>query len=157
MSCYEFFLCKIFILHYSYLCSVMLRNPHHIILFDGVCNLCNTSVQFIIKRDKKGIFQFAPLQSDFARQALENIQTSGLKTESVIYISGNKLYSRSSAALRIAKKLNTPWPVLYFFIIIPPFIRNWFYDLIARNRYKWFGKKESCMIPSPELKSRFLG
>ena len=135
----------------------MLNPQNHIILFDGVCNLCNTSVQFIIKRDKKGIFQFAPLQSDFAGQILENFQTSGLKTESVIYISGNKLYSRSSAALRIAKKLNTPWPVLYFFIIIPPFIRNWFYDLIARNRYKWFGKKESCMIPGPELKSRFLG
>lgn len=134
----------------------MINPLTHLILFDGVCNLCNASVQFIIKRDKKGIFRFASLQSDFAQQLLENFDTPEPKTDSVIYICGNKLYTRSSAALRIAKKLNAPWPGLYVFIVIPPFIRNLIYDLIARNRYKWFGKKESCMVPGPELKSRFL-
>jgi predicted DCC family thiol-disulfide oxidoreductase YuxK len=128
----------------------------NIILFDGVCNLCNHSVQFIIKHDKKGKFRFASLQSNFGKAQISKYQIDPNKTNSVIFIKGEKVFTRSSAALKIVKDLNGLWPILYIFIFIPPFIRNFIYDFIAKNRYKWFGKKESCMVPLPELKSKFL-
>jgi predicted DCC family thiol-disulfide oxidoreductase YuxK len=128
----------------------------HIVLFDGVCNLCNASVQFIIKHDKKRKFRFASIQSEFGKGQIAKFQIDTRKTDSVIYIYKNKVYSRSSAALKIVRQLDGLWPVIFIFIVIPPFIRNLIYDYIAKNRYKWFGKKESCMIPSPDLKSRFL-
>jgi predicted DCC family thiol-disulfide oxidoreductase YuxK len=127
-----------------------------IVLFDGVCNLCNSSVQLIIKHDKKRKFQFASIQSEFGKLQISKYQIDTRKTDSVIYIKNNNVYSRSAAALRIVKQLDGLWPLLFIFIVIPPFIRNLIYDFIARNRYKWFGKKESCMIPSHDLKSRFL-
>lgn len=127
-----------------------------IILFDGVCNLCNNSIIFIIKRDPKDTFRFAPLQEGKGAEliAKHNIDTS--RTDSIILIENGKVYVKSTAALRVARKLKGAWPLLYGFIIIPTFIRNWVYDFIARNRYKWYGKKESCMIPTPELKAKFL-
>ena len=127
-----------------------------IILFDGVCNLCNGAVTFIIKRDPKSTFKFAALQSDIGQvlTAEHGIDTS--KTDSIILVDNKKVYIKSTAALRIAKNLNGGYPLLYGFIIIPTVVRNWVYDWIAKNRYKWFGQQESCMIPTPELKSRFL-
>lgn len=131
-----------------------MKSGNAIVLFDGVCNFCNSSINFIIKRDKKRYFNFAPLQSDIA-QKLVGDKTKPMP-ESVILIEDGKSYDRSSAALRIAKKLDGLWPVLYVFILLPKPIRDWVYNLIGRNRYKWFGKTEACMIPTPEVRSRFL-
>lgn len=131
--------------------------PHPVILFDGVCNLCNQSVLFIIKRDHQGTFRFAALQSEFGQRVLQEHQFDPAKLYSIILVEGDKVTDRSTAALRIARRMNGLWPLLYGLIIIPPFIRNWVYDWISRNRYKWFGKKDECMIPTPELKARFIG
>ena len=126
-----------------------------IIFFDGVCNLCNNSVQFIIKRDKKNKFKFASLQSSFAKSNLsKHIDVD--KLESIVLLNEDKLYSKSTAALLIARELSGMWPMFYVFIIIPSFIRDWFYNVIAKNRYRIFGKKDSCMIPSPAFKEKFL-
>ena len=127
-----------------------------IILFDGVCNFCDRSVQFVLKRDKKAYFNFASLQSEIGQNLLEKYKIPKDKFESLVLIENDKAYLFSTGALRIARKLNGAWPLLYGFIIIPPFIRNFFYKLIANNRYRLFGKKEECMIPSPEWRSRFL-
>jgi predicted DCC family thiol-disulfide oxidoreductase YuxK len=126
-----------------------------IILFDGVCNLCNSSVQFIINRDPYGHFKFASLQSDIGQTLLRE---RGYKTEinSFILIEDHKVYKKSTAALRVCMKLSGMWRILTVFRVIPPVLRDCLYDLIAKNRYKWFGKKESCMLPSAEMKQRFL-
>jgi predicted DCC family thiol-disulfide oxidoreductase YuxK len=129
---------------------------HKIILFDGVCNLCNGAVTYIIKRDKKNIFKFAALQSEVGKELISKFNIDTEKVDSIILIDGEKHYEKSSAALRISKELSGAFPLLFGFMILPKFIRNSVYDYIAKNRYKWFGKKESCMIPTPELKSKFL-
>lgn len=132
-----------------------IKNPD-ILLFDGVCNLCNGAVNFIIDRDPKGHFKFAALQSDFGQEKLEELGFDQEDFDSLVLLSEDKVYKKSSAALRIAKKLKGLYPLLYAFIIIPPFLRHALYDLIARNRYKWFGKRETCRMPTPELKARFV-
>lgn len=129
---------------------------NYIVLFDGVCNLCNSSVQFIIKHDKKELFLFASLQSDAAKEVLLQFQIKKIEMDSILYIENGKIYSKSTAALKIAKHLNSPINWFYTFIAIPKFIRNSIYNFISKNRYKWFGKKEKCMIPSPEINHRFL-
>lgn len=135
-----------------------MSHPQSIILFDGICNLCNTSVQFVIKRDKKEQFQFAALQGEFGQKTLERytIEASGKAMDSFILLENDQLYTQSTAALRVARRLSGGWKLLYAFIIVPRFIRDGVYKFIARNRYRWFGKKDSCMIPSPALKARFL-
>ena len=130
--------------------------PNHIILFDGLCNLCNGSVQFIINRDSKKKFSFASLQSTFGKNQLNTFGLSTHQLYCIILIKDGKVLQKSNAALDIAKNLNGLWPALYFFKVIPHFIRDWVYDVLAKNRYAWFGKKDSCIIPTPELKSRFL-
>lgn len=127
-----------------------------IVLFDGVCNLCNRSVQFIIKRDKKQQFLFASLQGKTGQELLRQFDLPANDLNSFILIDGNNLYKRSTGALRMLKALGGGWQLLYAFIIIPPFIRDAVYNWIARNRYKWYGKREECMIPTPELRKRFL-
>jgi predicted DCC family thiol-disulfide oxidoreductase YuxK len=128
-----------------------------VILFDGVCNLCNGFVQFVIQHRKDDYFSFAALQSEYAYQKLSSLQAGSMEQlSSVILIEGDKVYTESTAALRILKKMNGLYPVLYGFMIVPAFIRNAVYKWIAKNRYKWFGKSDSCMIPTPELKARFL-
>jgi len=127
-----------------------------IILFDGVCNLCNNSVTFVIKRDKKDKFRFAALQEDAGKRLIEQYGIDTSKTDSIILIENGKAYVKSTAALRVARHLGGLYPLSYAFMIIPNFIRNWVYDYVARNRYKWYGKKESCMIPTPDLKEKFL-
>jgi len=127
-----------------------------IILFDGICNLCNASVLFIIKRDPTVNFYFQSIQDADAAKLPADLSKEALNLESILLIENNKLYKKSTAALRIARKLNALWPLFYVFIIVPVFIRDPLYSLIARNRYRWFGKKDYCMIPTPELKSRFI-
>ncbi|MBQ0768333.1 MAG: DUF393 domain-containing protein [Bizionia sp.] len=134
--------------------------PKHkqLVLFDGVCNLCNTSIQYIIRHDKKDVFLFAALQSDVGKEIIDKYAIDPSKTDSILlYVPEKGVKSKSTAALRIAKHLGFPVNVLVVYLIVPPFIRNAVYDLIARNRYKWFGKKEQCMIPTPELQSKFIG
>ncbi len=131
-------------------------NEHPIILFDGVCNLCNASVQFIIKRDQQAKFRFAALQSEFGQKILasQNLDTSELRT--FILVDGDKVHLRSTAALEVARRMNWPWKLLYAFIIVPRPLRDAIYNFISRNRYRWFGAQESCMMPTPELRARFL-
>lgn len=128
-----------------------------LILFDGVCNLCNDSVQYVIKHDKSNIFMFTALQSDVGKQVIEKYNIDTLETDSILLYNPEKgIDYKSTAALKIAAKLGFPRSLMGVFFVIPPFIRNWVYDYIAKNRYKWYGKKEACMIPTPELKSKFL-
>lgn len=127
-----------------------------IILFDGVCNLCNNSVVFIIKRDKNDVFRFAALQSDIGIELTQKLNIDTTKTDSIILVEGTSYVTKSTAALKIARHLKGGYPLLYGFMILPVFFRNWVYDIIAKNRYKWFGKKDNCMIPTPELKAKFL-
>lgn len=127
-----------------------------IILFDGVCNLCNASVNFVIKHDKKAQFLFASFQSDAAKEIMLHFNLENFMADSVILVEGNKVFDKSTAALKIAKRLDGGFKAFYVFIIVPKFFRDWIYDFVAKNRYHWFGKMESCMIPSPELKNRFL-
>ena len=128
-----------------------------IILFDGVCNLCDSSVQFIIKNDKNDVFRFVAIQSELGQQIINYLGIDTSKTDSIIlYEPGIAYYFKAEAALRIAKELRSWHSILYIFIHIPNFIKNGVYDFIAKNRYKWYGKKEACMIPTPELKAKFL-
>ena len=127
-----------------------------IVLFDGVCNLCSSSVQFIIKNDKKKQFRFASLQSEFGQKVMEQFGLPTNELNSFILLENEKIYTKSAGALRVAKRLNGLWVLLYGFIIVPPFIRNAVYSFVANNRYKWFGKKEACWLPTPELRKLFL-
>lgn len=127
-----------------------------IILFDGVCNLCNGSVLFIIKRDPEAKFSFASLQSSFGQSQLKKFNLPLGELNTIFLIKDENFFHKSDAALEIAKGMSGLWPALYIFKIIPSFIRNFVYDLIAKNRYRWFGKQDACMIPTPELKARFI-
>jgi len=129
---------------------------HSIILFDGVCNLCNGAVNFVIKRDFGNVFKFASLQEKQGTLLLKKYAIDARKLDSIVLIENDSVYTKSSAALRIARKLSKLWPLFIIFIIIPSFIRDGIYDFIAKNRYKWFGKKEQCMIPTPGSREKFL-
>lgn len=133
-------------------------NNKKIVLFDGVCNLCTSTVKFIIKRDRKDIFRFASLQSEIGKQLMEERHIDTTTNSSIVVIEPQvAYYLKSSAAIEIAKELGGLWPVFQVFsYILPEGIRDSLYELIAKNRYKWFGKKDSCMIPTPALKSKFL-
>lgn len=127
-----------------------------IVLFDGVCNFCNASVNFIMARDPMFVFRFAPLQSDKGREFLQKFDLSTEDLDTMVLIQDGRAYTRSTAALRIAEKLTGLWPMLYAFIVVPRFIRDGVYKIVAKNRYKWWGKKDSCRIPTPEDRARFL-
>jgi predicted DCC family thiol-disulfide oxidoreductase YuxK len=130
------------------------NNP--IILFDGVCNLCSGIVMFTIKRDRQGIFKFTPLQSDVGQSLLKQFNLPMDSYQSFILVEGDRYYQKSTAALRVVRRMNGLCSILYVFIVLPRPIRDLIYDLIVKNRYKWFGKKEKCLIPAPGIKSRFL-
>ena len=137
----------------------MIHLPKHkqLILFDGVCNLCNSSINYVIKHDKNNVFMFAPLQGETGKAIVKQFNLDQSETDSILlYSSDNRLSIKSTAALSIAKKLGFPRNLLTVFFIVPTFIRHWVYDYVANNRYKWYGKKDACMIPSPELKAKFL-
>ena len=127
-----------------------------IVLFDGVCNLCNGSVNFILKRDKTGVFRFAALQSDAGREQLKRLNLDEQSMTSVVLVEEGRHFEKSEAALRILKKLGWPCKILYPLMLLPRPIRDLGYDLIARNRYRIFGKRDACMIPTPEIRARFL-
>jgi len=127
-----------------------------IVLFDGVCNFCNGSVNFIIERDAKNYFKFAPLQSEIGRQYLDKFGIDKAETDSVILIEDEKAYTHSTAALKIAGRLPGIWSWLYGFIVVPKPVRDFFYKLFAKNRYRLFGKQDACMMPTPEIRQRFL-
>jgi predicted DCC family thiol-disulfide oxidoreductase YuxK len=127
-----------------------------IILFDGVCNLCNGIVQFIIKRDPQGKFIFASLQSETGRKLLEKSGLPSDEFDSIVLIRGEQYFIKSNAGLRVLKELGGIWKLFYFFRFLPLSFRDFIYDLIAGSRYRMFGKSDSCMIPTPELKARFL-
>jgi len=130
---------------------------HPIVLFDGVCNLCSSSVQFIIKRDPEGRFRFASLQSPLGEELLTRFGINRGVTDSVILVEGDHYYQESDAALRVARGLKGAWKALAVLRAIPRPLRDAAYRLIARNRYRWFGKQETCWLPTPELRGRFLG
>lgn len=132
------------------------QDKYEVILFDGVCNLCNNSVDFVIQRDKKNRFKFGALQDPSTKKLLKDYFINSEYLDSLVLISGDQVYYKSSAALQIAKNLGGFWSVWYGLKIVPKFIRDPIYDWIAANRYKWFGKKETCRLPSPEEKEKFL-
>ena len=128
-----------------------------IVLFDGVCNLCNSAVTFIIEHDKKDVFRFASLQSEIGRKLVEERGMDPEELDSIVLIDpGVAYYRKSTAALEISRELSGGYSLLKNFLFIPESLRDGIYNFVANNRYKWYGKKESCMIPTPELKSKFL-
>lgn len=128
-----------------------------IILFDGLCNLCNGAVLFIIKRDRDDVFRFVSLQSDLGKEIIRYIGADVSKTDSIVwYKPGEAYYYKSDAALKIINRFGGFWGLLNLFKIIPAFLRDAIYDWVAKNRYRWFGKQESCMVPTPELQEKFL-
>ena len=127
-----------------------------VVLFDGVCNLCSSSVIFIIKRDRGSKIKFASLQSEFGQEQMKRFKLPASLLNSVLLIKNGKLYQRSNAALEIVSVLDGLWPLFFIFKIVPRFFRDLIYDWIAKNRYRWFGKKEECMIPTPEMRERFI-
>lgn len=131
-----------------------IKNP--VVLFDGVCNLCSGAVQFIIKHDPQKQFRFASLQSKFGEQVMKQFNLPTNQFNSFILLEDGKIFTRSTGALHVVRKLKGAWSFAYGFMIVPRFIRDGVYNFIARNRYKWFGKKEACLIPTPELKKLFL-
>jgi predicted DCC family thiol-disulfide oxidoreductase YuxK len=129
-----------------------------IVLFDGVCNLCSASVQFMIARDPKAKLQFAAIQSDAGKKILREHGMPDFEgdPDSILLVDGDRIWDKSSAALRIVKVLRFPWFLAWPWIIVPRFIRDAVYRFVAKRRYKWFGKKDSCLVPTPELRARFL-
>lgn len=123
------------------------RTIHPVILFDGVCNLCSGAVQFVIKRDPKDIFRFASLQSDYGEKVLLNYQLGIKNYASFVLLDNERIYTKSTAALMVAKKLTGGIKFMYAFIVVPKFIRDFIYNIIAKNRYRWFGKKNECWLP----------
>lgn len=127
-----------------------------VIFFDGVCNLCTGAVQFVLKHDPKKLFRFASLQGEAGRMMLMANQFPPEQLKTLVLKDGDKVYTRSTAALMVAKHLNGLWPLLYTLIIVPIFLRDAVYNYISNNRYKWFGRKEECWVPGPQWTSRFL-
>jgi predicted DCC family thiol-disulfide oxidoreductase YuxK len=134
----------------------MFEQANKILLFDGVCKLCNTSMMFVIKRDKKRQIRYATIQSKQGKKLMNKYGIEETYLGSLIFIDEGKVYLRSTGALRLCLYLKGLWPLLYVFIIVPPFIRNAFYDTVSKYRYSIFGKQETCMVPTVELKSLFL-
>lgn len=133
------------------------NNFENIILFDGVCNLCNSSVNFIIDNDKNKLYRFTSLQSLAGMEILKEFGVNELSLQSVLLVHNGKLINKSTAALEIAKNLKFPYPLLFYvFKYFPKQMRDWVYDFIGKNRYKWFGKTEFCRVPTLEIKERFL-
>ena len=132
------------------------NTEHPLVIFDGVCNYCCGVVNSIIGKDPGGVFRFAPFQSEAAKRILGKYNYPADSLDTIVLIEDGKLYTKSGAGLRVQKLLGGAHALLYAFILVPAPLRDAVYDYIARNRYKWYGKKDECMIPSPDIKSRFL-
>lgn len=126
------------------------------VLFDGVCNLCDASVQFVIRRDPRGLFRFASFQGGTGAKIAREHGVDPEALDAMVLIENGRVYRKSGAALRVARRLRFPWPLLYAFIVVPPLIRDPVYDFIGRRRYRWFGRKEECWVPDASLRGRFL-
>ncbi|MEM7009481.1 MAG: thiol-disulfide oxidoreductase DCC family protein [Thermodesulfobacteriota bacterium] len=135
-------------------------SPSHtespVILFDGVCNLCTGSVNFIIQRDPKAVYRFASLQSETGKALMSEFNLANEDFDSLILFENGKSYIKSTAVIKISRHLSGLWPLFRLLIAIPKPIRDYFYDIVAKNRYKWFGKKQTCMVPSADIEMRFL-
>lgn len=134
----------------------MTPSPHPAILFDGVCNLCNGFVRFVIARDPGGRFQFGALQSAAARRILDLHDAPEPLPDSLVLVEEGRIYTRSSAALRVARRLTFPWPLTGLLLAVPRPLRDAVYEFVARRRYRWFGRRDQCMVPTPAIRSRFL-
>jgi predicted DCC family thiol-disulfide oxidoreductase YuxK len=128
-----------------------------IVLFDGVCNFCNSSVNFLLRRDRTGVFRFAALQSEVGRRLLAENGFQGHDLASMVLIDGGTVATKSTAALEAARRLPGLWPMAGLLLLVPRRLRDWAYDAFAARRYRWFGKREVCMVPTAEMRSRFLG
>jgi len=131
-------------------------DPHPIVLFDGVCNFCNRSVNFVIKRDKRRYFRFAPLQTAKGGEIARRHGIDPEQLDTFVLVENGRAYRKSGGALRVARRLGGLYALAYGLIAVPPFVRDWFYDWFARRRYSWFGKKDECMVPTSEVRERFL-
>lgn len=127
-----------------------------IVLFDGVCNFCNSSVNFVMRKDNSDYFRFLPLQSDKGKSIVSKFNLDPENLQTVILLERGRVYTKSTAAIRIARKLRGGWKLFYGFVIVPAFIRDVMYNFVARNRYKWWGKRDVCMVPTPDVKNKFL-
>ena len=136
--------------------TISVGNTAHILLFDGVCNLCTGIVKFIIKKDKKGKFRFAALQSESGQQLLKKFDLSVADFDTFLLISGDEYCTKSTAGLHVLKELGGLWKVLYVFIVIPVGLRDFMYDIVAKSRYRIFGRRDVCIVPTPDVKKRFL-
>lgn len=135
---------------------VTLSHSHPILLFDGVCNLCNDSIQFVIERDPDATFRFAPLQSDVAQELLDACDYDGDRFDSVVMVEHGSCYTKSDAVIRSARHLGGVYRLLTLFGVLPRRLRNVFYDFVADRRYSWFGTRKECMMPTPDVEERFL-
>lgn len=136
--------------------TLIADNTSYVLLFDGVCNLCTGIVKFIIKNDKKEVFRFAALQSQSGQALLKKLNLPATDFDTFVLIIGDQYYTKSTAVLHVLKALGGLWEVLYVYIVFPESMRDFIYDVVARTRYRIFGKKETCLVPSPEIKDRFL-
>ena len=131
-------------------------SAHAIILFDGVCNFCHASVNFVIKRDRRGYFRFAPLQEPKGAEIARHYGVDPTRLDTFVLVENGRAYRKSGGALRVARRLGGLYSLAFGLIAVPPFIRDFAYDWFARRRYRWFGKKDACMVPTPEVRQRFL-
>ncbi len=127
-----------------------------IVLFDGVCNFCEGSVRFVLERDRRAHFRFAALQSEAGRARLRRVGLSADHIEGLVVVDGSRVYTKSGAALRVARGLPGAWPLLWIFYAVPAVLRDAVYDAFATRRYRWFGRRDSCLVPSAEVRARFL-
>ena len=131
-------------------------DPYSIVLFDGVCNFCNRSVNFVIKHDRRGYFRFGPLQTAKGGEIARRHGIDPEQLDTFVLVENGRAYRKSGGALRVARRLGGVYALAYGLIVVPPFVRDFFYDSFARRRYRWFGKRDECMVPSQEVRERFL-
>lgn len=135
---------------------ISLDQKHPVILYDGVCHLCNSAIAFILKWEKKGSFLFSHIQTDHSKQILKAFNIDPIKENSIILLEHDRVYFRSTAVLRIARNLRWPASLFFYLIFIPRPLRNWVYNVVAKNRYNWFGKYDQCSRIPKEMEKRFL-
>lgn len=135
----------------------MIKIPDNLILFDGVCNFCSTLVQFVIRHDPEAKFRFAAIQSEIGREIYQSHGLDPAELETFVFIADGKVLLRSDAAIEVVSRFGGAWTIVAIFRLVPRVARDFVYSTIARNRYRWFGRKEVCMMPTPEIEERFLG
>ena len=135
----------------------MTKTPDNLILFDGVCNLCSALVQFVIRHDRAANFRFTAIQSQVGKEIFQSHGLDPADLWTFVFISDGRMFLRSDAAIEVVSRFGSAWKVFRIFRFVPRMVRDWIYSIVARNRYRWFGRKEVCMIPTPEMKERFLG